>query len=311
MPGQTTLSSLPLAFWERLDKRPSMSRGAPLQNNKKTKLWLQEWKMGSGREKEQCRKGLNHPENHQKGAVQHPTRWNAALGECAGATVRQKTQILFDMNELKMCTILSFASTLEKIPTYFMDLEKGGKSLGVQISCEFNRTEIPALSHTCMPWRLPGGGNPGSCISMYLIIFLKKRCWHGGNQAYLTPSSGYKEREGTLAVHRVMQTLSYECLNLWIGWCKSTQLCCSQLLVPQCSGYTALCRHARLYHTQANFAFLSSLPCLPPTRCTILSYHFGSYKASLHCCPLSVTFHSHQPFSLETPLLIKSLTVMQ
>lgn len=37
----------------------------------------------------------------------------------------------------------------------------------------------------------------------------------------------------------------------------------------------------------------------------------AAHKAFLHCCPFSVRFHSHQPFSLGTPLLIKRLTVIQ
>lgn len=36
-----------------------------------------------------------------------------------------------------------------------------------------------------------------------------------------------------------------------------------------------------------------------------------AHKAFLHCCPFSVRFHSHQPFSLGAPLLIKRLTVIQ
>lgn len=46
----------------------------------------------------------------------------------------------------------------------------------------------------------------------------------------------------------------------------------------------------------------------------VLTHHTPlgvAHKAFLHCCPFSVRFHSHQPFSLEAPLLIKQPRVIQ
>lgn len=46
----------------------------------------------------------------------------------------------------------------------------------------------------------------------------------------------------------------------------------------------------------------------------VLNHHTPlgvAHKAFLHCCPFSVRFHSHQPFSLGAPLLIKRPRVSQ